>query len=176
MATKTDNQSEVGLHVFERARLGKAPFHIKGSYELKWQAFPGAPVQCGGSCDYCGQGIMYAVAIGSADGRTFKVGSDCVARTGDAGLIKRYKNHPDVRKANAAKRAALDGRKKDEWQAIVSDPAKRAVLEAHTVPTWDNKGTRSWLSAALKAYPMCGASGRARYLKAAKKLLQEAGR
>lgn len=175
MQTKTDSAAEVGLHVFEKAGLGKAPFHIKGSYELKWQAFPGAPVQCGGSCDYCGQGIMYAVAIGSADGKTFKVGCDCVARTGDAGLIKRYKNHPDVRKANALKRAALDSRKKDEWQAILDDPVKRAALDAHQVPTWDQKGMRSWLTAALHAYPMCGASGRARYLKAAKSILKEAG-
>jgi len=170
LAPRTDDRAQVGLHCFERAGLGKAPFKIVGSYECKFQAFVGAPVQCGGSCDYCGQGIMYAVAIKSADGHTFKVGCDCVARTGDAGLIKAYKSHPDVRAAERAKRKALDDRKAAEWSALVSDPANRDKLMAHRVPNWKGDYT-PWLEQAEFAWARCGASGRARYLKAAKSII-----
>lgn len=171
LAPKTDNAAEVGVHCFERAGLGKAPFKIVGSYECKWRACPGAPIQCGGSCDYCGQGIMYAVAIRSADGKRFKVGCDCVARTGDAGLIKAYKANPDVRKIERDKRAALDARKSAEWDALTADPDVRAKLSAHTVPNWNGVGVRPWLEVAEFAWPRCGAAGRARYLKAAKTIL-----
>lgn len=171
MTTKTDNPAEVGLHVFERAGLGRAPFKVVGSQELKWQAYPGAPMQPGGSCDYCGTGIMYAVAIRSSDGRNFKVGCDCVRKTGDAGLLKQYRNLPAVRAANRAKAAGLDARKAAEWAALVADPENRAKLAAHTVPTWDGTGTRPWITMAETAWGRCGAAGRARYLKAAKKIL-----
>ena len=170
LAPRTDDRAQVGLHCFERAGLGKAPFKIVGSYECKFQACPGAPVQCGGSCDYCGQGIMYAVAIKSADGQTFKVGCDCVARTGDAGLIKLYKSHPDVRKMNRDKAKALDDRKSAEWQQLVSDEGNRARLSAHLVPNWKGE-PRPWLELAEFAWGRCGASGRARYLKAAKNII-----
>lgn len=170
LAPKTDDRAEIGRHCFERAGLGRAPFKIVGSYECKFQAFVGAPVQCGGSCDYCGQGIMYAVAIKSACGNTFKVGCDCVARTGDAGLIKAYKTHPDTRKQNRDRAAALDARKSAEWSALITDAANRTKLAAHLVPDW--KGVlRPWLEQAEFAYGRCGASGRARYLKAAKNIL-----
>ena len=76
----------VKVHVFESAGLGLAPFRLDGFSESKFQAAPGAPVQPGSTCDYCGQGIMIVCAIRSADGKRFKVGCDCVAKTDDAGL------------------------------------------------------------------------------------------
>jgi hypothetical protein len=69
------------IHPFERAGLGSAPFRCVGSYESKYQACHGAPIQPGSSCDYCGQGIMTVFRINSADGKEFKVGCDCVAKT-----------------------------------------------------------------------------------------------
>jgi hypothetical protein len=170
LAPKSDDRSEVGRHCFERAGLGRAPFKIVGSFECKFQAAPGAPVQPGGSCDYCGQGIMYAVAIKSADGKTFKVGCDCVARTGDAGLIKAYKQHPNTRAQNRARAKSLDDRKAAEWQELIADPTNREKLSAHFVPNWKNE-LRPWLELAEFAWQRCGASGRARYLKAAKNIL-----
>jgi len=68
-------------HPFERAGLGLAPFVYTGMTYETYQACHGAPVQPGTSCDYCGQGIMYVCHIVAADGRKFKVGSDCVAKT-----------------------------------------------------------------------------------------------
>lgn len=79
--------SETTVHVFERAGLGLAPFRYIGYERKTYQAAPGAPIQPGASCDYCGTGIIDTCRIQSADGRTFKVGSTCVNRTGDRGLV-----------------------------------------------------------------------------------------
>lgn len=171
MPTRTDNVAEVGMHVFERAGLGNAPFKVVGSYEMKWQACPGAPIQPGGSCDYCGQGIMYAVAIRSADGQKFKVGSDCVHKTGDAGLIKQFKSHPDVRKRNRDKAAAKDVQVQAEWAAIMADAKAKSVLAAHRIPAWAPGKYRPWLEYAENAWRTSGMAGRARVLKTAKKIL-----
>ena len=77
------------IHRFELAGLGKAPFHFTGKVtEKTYQACPGAPVQSGSSCDYCGTGIRYEFWVKSADGNTFKTGCDCIHKTGDAGLIR----------------------------------------------------------------------------------------
>lgn len=77
-------------HKFEIAGLGKAPFKVLGFSVEKYQAGPGAPIQPGGSCDFCGTAIMNTFWIqGSGqDDRRFKVGCDCVAKTGDDGLKK----------------------------------------------------------------------------------------
>ena len=89
MATVRNHGDEtVGsvVHAFERAGLGKAPFRCVGFEVRKFQACPGAPVQAGGSCDSCGQAITLFCWIKGSDGCRFKVGSDCVAKTGDHGL------------------------------------------------------------------------------------------
>jgi hypothetical protein len=79
------------IHRFEAAGLGTAPFTVEGMRVMKYQACQGAPIQPGSSCDYCGQGIMLVFAIRGADGRRFKVGCDCVLKTGDAGIINTTK-------------------------------------------------------------------------------------
>jgi len=68
------------LHPFEAAGLGQAPFRYVGMVESR------APVgdghfKPGSSCDYCGTAIRYCCKIRSVDGRTFKVGTDCVFKT-----------------------------------------------------------------------------------------------
>lgn len=83
--------SHTHTHVFEEAYLGNAPFKYDHYEHIIYQACPGAPVQPGGSCDYCGQAISDAFFIQSADGKLFKVGSSCVAKTGDRGLYNRVK-------------------------------------------------------------------------------------
>ncbi len=52
-------------------------WHVVGFQEKVYQACPGAPVQAGGCCDKCGQGIRYVVTVRSTDGRTMQVGQDC---------------------------------------------------------------------------------------------------
>ncbi len=106
------------IHRFEAAGLGKAPFRVEGFQVSKYQACPGAPIQAGSSCDYCGQAIMLVFAISSADGRRFKVGCDCVLKTGDAGL------------ANAVKRArASHTRELTKARAERARAAKRVSRE-----------------------------------------------
>jgi hypothetical protein len=78
-------------HKFEAAGLGVAPFRYAGSERKTYQAIPGdpsCPIQPGGSCDFCHTAISLFCWIESADGRRFKVGSECVRKTGDAGIIR----------------------------------------------------------------------------------------
>ena len=116
-------------HVFERAGLGKAPFRFVFAYEKRGPLdlgnghMVGAPGQPMGTCQFCGQDIAICCVIKSADDKTFEVGSDCVAKTGDAGLRK------------AVRKVAADAQKAREtarWQAakerLNSDNGLRARL------------------------------------------------
>lgn len=108
VATKND---ATWVHSFERANLGKAPFRCVGYHKAVYQAIPGdpnCPIQPGSSCDFCGQGIMHVYLIKGADGRQFKVGIDCVARTGDTALseaLRKERRAEERRDRDAAWRA-----------------------------------------------------------------------
>lgn len=93
MNTTASEAAAPKIHVFEKAGLGQAPFKCIGCHVSQYQACPGAPLQPGSSCDYCGTGIMNVFTIQGADGRTFKVGCDCVLKTGDAGLRRTVDAH-----------------------------------------------------------------------------------
>jgi hypothetical protein len=117
-------------HVWEIAGLGLAPYSYVGHSSDHYQACPGAPVQVGGSCDYCGQGIVEMYRFRSADGRTFKVGSECVKRAGDAGLVKMIA--ADVRAHN---RAVLHERQDARIAAAVALlPSVRDALTSQRHP------------------------------------------
>ena len=107
------------VHAFEIAGLGRAPFKCVGMWEMPpksllehnvdaWNnAISNAPrTSAGGpgSCHYCGTGILNHFLIKSADGKTFLVGSDCVRKTGDAGLINAVKRK--AARVKEAKRTA----------------------------------------------------------------------
>lgn len=66
------------VHTFEAKGLGVAPFKV-----VDFIVFP---MGCS-SCRFCGHAIAAAAVIEDAQGRRFQVGTDCVARVGDAGLI-----------------------------------------------------------------------------------------
>lgn len=78
-------------------------------------------------CDYCSNGIMNVFVIKSSDGKEFKVGCDCVAKTYDAcaktDLDREARRLRD--EVNRRKTAHLNARK-DERIA-----AARAKLEAN---------------------------------------------
>lgn len=76
------------IHVFERAGLGKAPFRFV-RMEERVHVSPDGHARAGASCDYCTTCIRFCCIIRSADGNEFKVGSDCVLKTGDAGLRRK---------------------------------------------------------------------------------------
>lgn len=75
------------LHKFEAAGLGKAPYRYTGCEEKVHPNGDGT-VKPGGSCQYCSTGIRYCFWFISADGKRFYVGSDCVHKAGDQGLIR----------------------------------------------------------------------------------------
>lgn len=171
MEPKTDNPTLVGKHVFEAAGLGKAPFRCIGEIEKTYQACPGAPIQVGGSCDYCGTGIRYQYIIKDATGRTFKVGSECVRKTKDAGLIKQFKTLPEVRKRNRDRAVAKDERNKAAWAEIMADKAKTAKLAAHQIAHWAPGKYRPWLEYATNAWRCSGMSGRDKLVKVAQRII-----
>ena len=165
---RTDNEALVGVHAFEDRGLGKAPFRVTGFSESIYQASPDSPRQPGSNCDYCGTGIMIVCHIQSADGHHFKVGCNCVEKTGDKGLIRAYKSTPEYRQMQAQKRAAKDKAIGAQWDALIA--ANSEQLRAIERETW-NGGTEPLLDYYLRVWPMCGASGRAAYLKVAKSKL-----
>lgn len=132
------------IHCFEKAGLGLARFQCVGLYsipsasmaEKNPQAYNNAlaemPKGLGcGSCAYCGTAIMHNFIIESSDGKRFVVGSDCVGRTGDAGLIKEVKRERiriakeqrDIkRRMKADERAAI-------WAAERADRAAVFIVE-----------------------------------------------
>lgn len=85
-ATLKAGQTKV-VHKFELAGLGKAPFRFAGMDE-KVIVHADGTTQAGSSCDFCSTGIRYQFWCESADGKTFKVGCDCIHKSGDAGLVK----------------------------------------------------------------------------------------
>ena len=171
MTICTDNPAHVGMHVFERAGLGRAPFRCVG-YTEKVFTNPDGTTRAGGSCQYCGTGIRYACSIKSSDGREFVVGSDCVAKTDDAGLIRSYKIHPAVRAARRAKTKDKDNAISAEWNALIAQNAD--LLASIQVPgrPWVPGEMITKLDDLRRVWKMCGASGRARHLRALKTFLQ----
>jgi hypothetical protein len=97
-------ETEEKIHVFEAAGLGKAPFKVVGlailpdpslgehnpdAYQNALRALPkDVPV---GVCRYCGTALKNNYIVQDATGRKFAVGSECVAKTGDAGMISKAK-------------------------------------------------------------------------------------
>jgi hypothetical protein len=164
------------IHKFERAGLGKAPFRLigcerkVGPINLGDGRMVGAPGQPMGSCDYCGQGIANCFKIMSADGKTFKVGSDCVEKTGDAGLRAIVQ-----REANEFKRKARHERDEKRIAAAVARlPEATDALKAkpHPVASMAVKGAtlHGWVEWML-AY--AGTSGKIRAAKAIEAALEQ---
>lgn len=69
----------VSVHPFEIVGLGRAPFRLIGMEKRVYSAAPGHQ-QPAGTCDACGQGIMYCFSIRSSCGRDSVVGCDCVRK------------------------------------------------------------------------------------------------
>lgn len=171
---KTDNAAYVGTHVFSRSKLGLPPFRCIGVYQdvgpkiLSDGTQVGYEGQAMGVCDHCGTGIRDCYQIKSSDGKSFVVGSSCVEKTGDAGLIKSYKNSPEVRAFLKAKRDLLNANKKEELANLVA--SNKEKLQSMQLKKWDGSMESQW-EYLTRVIPMCGAAGRARYLKHVKSLL-----
>jgi hypothetical protein len=94
-------ETTTAIHCFEEAGLGKAPFRYVGIVDQQIShgdrvigQVGGIAVTTkpGGSCMYCSRAILYMFNVESADGKTFHVGSECILKTGDKGLIVRVQS------------------------------------------------------------------------------------
>lgn len=139
--------TEVGTtsHVFAEAGLGAAPYVFTGMIEKTYCPAPGAPEVAGSSCDYCGKGIRYEFWLASADGREFKVGSNCINQSGDRGLIRRIAQAEREIRDKQNKRNA-ERRKQNKAEAIAqarADLRKVAgyfAARPHPTPYYANEG------------------------------------
>ena len=139
-------------HPFEKAGLGKAPFSCTHISENIF-TLPDGTSKAGGCCDYCGTGIRYEFWIkGSVAGaRQFKVGCDCVAKTGWGidGFEKIRADHTRARRqAGAEKRAEKRREERKAW--IDEQHAARAIERVADTAAW--RATNSVLAARLDAY------------------------
>lgn len=164
------------VHPFERAGLGKAPFRCVGMYESKYQAIPGdpsCPIQPGSMCDYCANGIMNVFRIKSADGKEFKVGCDCVARTSDAcAKTDAERVARELRtQVNRLKTAAANARKDERIAAALARfEANAERLKAMTVSRMGMGGASYERCAYEYLQWMFTHSGRTGKIKAAKQM------
>lgn len=91
------------IHVFEKSGCGIAPFKLIGMWQMPSKslqeanpdaynnAIRTAPIKGIGCCAHCWTGIIYHYIIQDVNGKQFVVGSECVNKTGDSGLISRIK-------------------------------------------------------------------------------------
>ena len=132
----------------------------------------GAPGQPMGCCDYCGQGIAIVWRVRGTDGRTFRVGSDCVLKTSkeygdkDSPLlraVKKQRRESQLARENARIDAAV--------QLLHTDVAK--ALDAMPHPTkWRADKGETALDSALWMFSHAGHAGRLRTARMIEKLTQ----
>lgn len=133
---------QIGKHEFEVSGCGVAPFTFQflwamphpsimeniGGVEMYNTMMQSAPCRVG-CCRHCGMPLIYHYIIKDANGDLFAVGCECVAKTGDEGLIKAVEK--------AKKQAATKKRedKKASKQAIIKaqrDAEIKAKIDAFT--------------------------------------------
>ena len=118
------------VHPWERSGFGRAPFEVTGFSESERDGKASA------TCDVCGTGIRNVCHIRSADGRSFKVGSDCVRKTEDARLVPAVDSHERIAQRNkrldreVTKVRAVD----DAVAATLARPEVKAELVKHPHP------------------------------------------
>jgi hypothetical protein len=114
------NTSVETIHVFEGAGLGKAPFRL-------------AQVdRHGDACQFCGTGILFRFHIEGSDGRRFYVGSDCVMKTGDVGLMRKVEH--EVKKHQAELRHERERAKLAALRDFLASAENQAALSAKPHP------------------------------------------
>ena len=167
------------IHRFEAAGLGKAPFRFIGVETNSDRAALNREAESNGlmfttnyctSCDFCGMAINDAYRLQSADGNRFKVGCECVKKTGDAGIVRQI---DETRKRLAReKRHAREAARIVEGKAWIV--ANRARLEATPHPDKQRAARGDTLASMLDwFFTHAGTTGRLGALRAAKKILGE---
>ena len=124
-------------HAFTLTGLGKAPFTFLGVDDRH------------DGCHHCGTGIRFRFHLRSSDGHVFHVGSDCIDKSGDRGLISiakaevnRRRREAAFKKREAARLAGLDAERKrngglTDWERGQKEVADRqARIDAATADDW----------------------------------------
>lgn len=121
-------------HPFEKANLGKAPFSCTGVTENVFDNGDGT-TKAGGCCDYCGTGIRWEFWIkGSIAGaKQFKVGCDCVAKTGWGidGFEKVRADH-----TRARRQAGAQKRRESRKAQLATERAQRDAERQVATQAW----------------------------------------
>jgi len=86
------------IHTFTNSGLGQAPFTCTGSIDAGTVAKV---------CDHCGRGIRFVFNVTSADGKKSSVGSTCIEKSGDEGMIKVVKQELADRRREKAHQTFL---------------------------------------------------------------------
>jgi hypothetical protein len=133
-------------HPFQKAGLGTAPFRCTHVTEAVF-TLPDGTSKAGGCCDYCYTGIRWEFHVESADQRTFKVGCDCVAKTGWG-----IDGFDKIRRENArARRQAGAQKRREARQAqIAAERAARAAERIEATQVW--RDANAAVVARLTAY------------------------
>ena len=142
------------LHEFEIAGLGKAPFKFlyvaslpspslaeqnPQAYQNAMRDLPkGVALGC---CAYCGHDLVHNFIVRSSDGKEFSVGSECIEKVGDKGLITAVRLHErQVRQEKRrAKEAAEHEARRVAWEA---GREVREAEEAAALATLTQENTR----------------------------------
>lgn len=106
----TANTTEKLTHVWQEAGLGQAPFRCTGHMDT------GSVTT---TCDYCGAGLRYVFFVQDANGHSFKVGMDCIDRTGDVRVTTAAKQ-AKAQADRERRQAEYEERRKEQmlaWQA-----------------------------------------------------------
>lgn len=145
------------IHPWEAAGLGKAPFRFVGVDTKRGpirfvdpktgvEMQVGSPGQPMGTCDYCSAGIADCYRIRSADGKTFVVGSDCVARVavkGDPVLAEVDREVAKLRRQRTVSRNAA--RIESAASALESDAVRSALASMPHPSAYSAKNGRTLL-------------------------------
>ena len=135
-------------HPFEKSGLGRAPFSCTHVTENVF-ALPDGTSKAGGCCDYCGTGIRWEFWIkGSVAGaRQFKVGCDCVAKTGWGieGFEKVRADH-----TRARRQAGVQSRRAARQAQLAAERAQRQADRLEATQAW--RDANSAVLARLTAY------------------------
>lgn len=83
------------LHSFTQSGLGQAPFSLCAP------SHPDAQKNTAFFCEHCGRMLRNRYFVRAADGKVSVVGSSCVEKTGDAGLVAGIKRQQRELKAQA---------------------------------------------------------------------------
>lgn len=132
------------VHPFLEAGMGEGPYTYVGNYDMSEAMNPDSAANFGsmtgflkdapklkagmGTCACCGMAIMNICIIRDGNGDLWGVGTDCVEKTGDAGIVKQALAASALR-AKAKRRAAVAKKAAAKWEA--GRPAREAAQKAY---------------------------------------------